>query len=249
MSQPPITYAAHPPLTLYCLPCAGGSAAMYYRWRRALAPQIELVPVELPGRGSRIGEDFVRDFSVLVSHLADMLSAELAPRYALFGHSMGTLLAYGLCREMQQRGLPAPQALLMSAGKAPSKRDTDRFLHLQSDAELIADLQRQGGTPAALFDEPELLRMAVDTLAADYQVCGSFAYAGSAGLACPLHVLAGREDEITEAELQAWAAESSGPMQLNWFDGGHFYLKGEEQAVLALIRQQLLPDALHRLSA
>ncbi|MDH2433771.1 alpha/beta fold hydrolase [Pokkaliibacter sp. MBI-7] len=247
--QQPAVIPTSVPLTLYCLPCAGGSAAMYFRWRRALAPHIELVPVELPGRGSRIGEDFVRHFETLVSQLADELAAGLPARYAFFGHSMGTLLAYGLCRELQQRGLPAPQALLMSAGKAPRKRDTDRFLHLQSDAELIADLQRQGGTPAALFDEPELLQMAVDTLAADYQVCGSFAYAGSAGLNCPLHVLAGREDEITEAELQAWAAESSGPMQLNWFDGGHFYLKGEEQAVLALIRQQLLPDALHRLSA
>ena len=83
------------PLSLLCLPCAGASATMYLRWRRLLPRWIEVVPVELPGRGQRLGEDFVEDFDSLVARLCAEQDAALRGNFALFGHSMGALLAWG----------------------------------------------------------------------------------------------------------------------------------------------------------
>ena len=101
------------PLSLLCLPCAGASATMYLRWRRLLPRWIEVVPLELPGRGSRLGEDFVEDFDALVSLLCSEHEAALRGNFALFGHSMGALLAWGIAQRLRATGRPLPRALLV----------------------------------------------------------------------------------------------------------------------------------------
>ena len=63
-----------PALDLYCLPCAGASASVYLRWRRRLPAWIEVLPLELPGRGMRLGEPLVEDFQTLVEQLCEEIA-------------------------------------------------------------------------------------------------------------------------------------------------------------------------------
>ena len=110
----------HASVRLLCLPCAGASATMYLRWRRSLPPWVQVVPVELPGRGSRLGEPFVESFAALVAGLCDEQSAAMnttASSFMLFGHSMGGLLAWGIAQRLRERGLPAPAALFVRAAR------------------------------------------------------------------------------------------------------------------------------------
>jgi len=228
------------PLSLLCLPCAGASATMYLRWRRLLPRWIEVVPLELPGRGSRLGEDFVEDFDALVSLLCSEHEAALRGNFALFGHSMGALLAWGIAQRLRATGRPLPRALLVSGSAAPSQRDPDRFVDMDDDEALIADMRKQGGTPEALFASPELLRMTLDTLAADYRVCEGFAHRGAAPLPVPLHVFAGREDDIQRWRVEAWSAEAlDAGFSLDWFEGGHFFIRQHEAQVLAALVRRL----------
>ncbi len=224
------------PLTLVCLPCAGASATMFLRWRRALPAWIQLLPLELPGRGARMDEAPATRFAPLAAQLLDELMGQLRGPYVLFGHSMGALLAHGMYEQGRARGLPAPLALLVSACAAPSMRDPERFANLDTDAQLIADMRRQGGTPEELFKHPELLRMTLDVLAADYRVCRDFS-ADGAPAAVPVHVFGGREDEISAAQLEAWRGTAA--FSLDWFDGGHFYLKQQELFFLRCLEGRL----------
>lgn len=233
-------------LKLLCLPCAGASATMYLRWRRLLPRWIEIVPVELPGRGSRLGERFVEDFGTLADRLCDEQAAVMrgssgGPQaFALFGHSMGALLAHGMAQRLRERGERLPRALIASGSAAPSRRDTSRLRQALGDDEaLAADLRRQGGTPDEVFDNAELLRLTLDVLGADYRVCDSYRHVPRPPLPVPVHVFAGRQDEIAPDRLAAWSLESEAPATLDWFDGGHFFVRQQEGAVLTALARHL----------
>lgn len=229
-------------LVLLCLPCAGASATMYLRWQRSLPAGLRVVPVELPGRGARMGEPFAASFDSLVGPLAQTcLRAAGGARFALFGHSMGALLAYGVaCRLQAEHGV-RPAALAVSACAAPAVRTGDRYAEPLDDARLIADLRMQGGTPDAVFTEPELLRLTLDVLRADYRLCHGFRRGPHAvPLACPVHVFGGVRDRITVQELQAWSQETRGPVTLDRFEGGHFFLREGEAGFLRVLAARLL---------
>ncbi len=231
-----------PVIDLYCLPCAGASAAMYLRWRRSMPSWINVVPVELPGRGTRLGEPFEQGFQTLVTRLCDELSPGDEKRWALFGHSMGALLAYGITLRLHSMGTCLPAILFASGCPSPAYWDLSRFPDTHSDAALIADLHKQGGTPAEVFASPELLGLTLDALRADYRVCESFNYCKSheaSSVAIPIHVLAGRYDAITLPRIEAWRDEARDRFALTWFDGGHFFIREHEQQVLATVVQGL----------
>ncbi|TQL65114.1 thioesterase II family protein [Delftia sp. HK171] len=229
----------HAPLTLLCLPCAGASATMYLRWRRLLPHWIRIAPVELPGRGSRLGEPAVEDFGQLVSLLCAEQRQAMRGRFALLGHSMGALLAFGMARHLREEGRELPLALVASGSPAPACRDPERFAGKGDDAALIADLRRQGGTPEEVFGSTELMRITLDVLGSDYRVCESFGHVPAAGLPLPVHVFAGRQDDIEAPRVQAWSQEAAGAFTLDWFEGGHFFIRQREGDVLAVLAQRL----------
>lgn len=231
-----------PTVSLLCLPCAGGSATMYLRWRRHLPAWLHLVPVELPGRGGRLDEPCAAAFDVLVARLCDERQVELAGPYALFGHSMGGLLAHGIARRQQALGLRLPQALFVSASPAPACRDPGRFAGRHDDAWLEGDLRRQGGTPDEVLADVELRRMTLDVLRADYGVCDSFSHRPQdPPLDVALHAFGGRDDEIGAQRLAPWRDETRGPFALHWFSGGHFFIREHEAQVLGIVASTLSP--------
>ena len=120
-------------LRLFCLPYSGASAMAYSRWRRSMPDWLQVRPLELPGRGMRMDEPLQSDIRRLAAQLADEISAELDRPYALFGHSLGGLLAFELAHALHERGLPAPLALFASATAGPSRRDVSEYAVAKTD--------------------------------------------------------------------------------------------------------------------
>lgn len=226
-------------VSLLCLPCAGASASMYLRWRRLLPRWIEVVPVELPGRGARMGEHFVENFDAQVERICVEQAQALQGSFGLFGHSMGALLAYGVVQRLRALGRHLPRALFASGSSAPSRRDPGRLPDTQDDVALTADLRKQGGTPEEVFASAELMRITLDTLGADYRVCDSFAYTADAPLPLPVHVFAGRQDDIDAERIEAWSAHAGNAFTLDWFEGGHFFIRQHEAAFLDALTRRL----------
>jgi surfactin synthase thioesterase subunit len=223
---------------LFCLPYAGASASVYGRWRRML-PGVDLHPVELPGRGRRFAEPLQDDMSSRARQLAEELSGGISGPYALFGHSLGALLAFEVAHALRERRRPAPEALFASGTAAPGRRDDREFAGEKSDAELVDHLRRLDGTAEAVFAEPDLMRLTLPVLRADFRMCGRYRYRRRPLLACPIHVLAGRDDTATIEQLLAWGDESGPGFTLSLFDGGHFFLFEHQAAVIGEIRSRL----------
>src|SRR4051812_16202346 len=96
-------------LRLFCFPYAGGGTSIFRTWSRYLPPSIEIYPVQLPGRESRLMEEPFHHMADLVEYLGQTLLPQLDGPYAFFGHSMGALIGFELARYLRRRGhSPAP---------------------------------------------------------------------------------------------------------------------------------------------
>src|SRR5262245_53914505 len=104
---------------LFCLPYAGGGSGIYRNWPELVEPWIDPVPVQLPGRDSRLLEKPNPNLHAVVELLSDALLPYLDRPFALFGHSLGSLISFELCRRLRSIGAPAPVRLFVSAFHAP----------------------------------------------------------------------------------------------------------------------------------
>jgi medium-chain acyl-[acyl-carrier-protein] hydrolase len=237
----------HARLRLFCFPYAGGSALIYRKWQEAFPTSsgVEVLPVQLPGRGNRLNEPAFTRWEPLVEALAAALSPHFDRPFAFFGHSMGALLAFELARLLQQRGQSGPQRLFASGSPAPHLRSDEPHTYDLPDAEFIEELRRLKGTPTEVLENPELMQLMMPLLRADFAMTQTYVYRESPTLTCPFIVFGGREDEEVRGEkLSAWCKLTSGGYSLKLFEGGHFFIhKAEEQLLRALKPELLLPHA------
>ncbi|AWM93343.1 thioesterase [Pseudomonas sp. 31-12] len=233
-------------LTLLCLPYSGASAMVYSRWRRKLPEWLKLQPVELPGRGARYGEPLHTDMRRLALQLAQEQKATLKAPYALFGHSLGALLACEMAHAFRSLGCPEPVALFASGTAAPTMRaDYDRgFAEPRTDAELIDQLRTLNGTSEEVLANEELMSLTLPVLRADFLLCGRFEPQQRPLLKCPVHVLGGKADRATTEQLIGWSKETHGSFSVDMLAGGHFFIHEHEAKVLRVIKDQL--DVHHR---
>ncbi|WP_244216475.1 thioesterase II family protein [Herbaspirillum rubrisubalbicans] len=220
-------------LRLYCFPYAGGSAASIYgRWRRMLPPWLELCPVEYPGRGARMSEALHEDFPALIAQLCAEIEPGLPTQYALFGHSLGALVAFEVARRLATHAAAAPLAVLLSGCEAPGGRDAAVYAGLQGDREVLEYVCQLNGMEAEVLASQELLALMLPIIKADLQLCASYREAPLPALDCPLHVFGGTTDAIGRDALLAWRGESSGPSGIHMFEGDHFFIHSAQAQVV-----------------
>jgi len=230
---------------LFCFPYAGGGASMFRPWTTALAPAIEVCPVQLPGREDRWREPALRDLFALVPRLADALRGRLVPPFAFFGHSMGAFVAFELTRYLRREPSAQPNALIVSGARAPQLPDPDPQTHLLPHDELLTRLRRLGGIPIELLNHPELMSLLLPTISADLALCETYTYRDEPPLECPIAVYGGySDDKVPQAHLSPWKVQTTGDFSLRMFPGNHFFfLKEARHAVLQAIRDELRRSA------
>lgn len=222
-----------PRMTLFCFPCAGASASAYFSWRRSSPPWLHIAPVELPGRGGRLGEPLISDFERLVGQLAEERRRDISRPFAFFGHSFGALLSYGVAHELARWGCDLPLAMFVACCSAPTQRDDERLSNLNNDNAIVAELRNLGGTPNELFEHPELLRLMIDVAAADFSACRSFRKKDVPPLEVDIFAFGGQDDDVKPEALDAWRLETSRQAVVELFPGGHFFLRQQENQFLA----------------
>jgi surfactin synthase thioesterase subunit len=237
-------------LALYCLAHAGGGASAYRTWLGKL-PGVAVLPVQPPGRETRLREPPHLRMAPLVTELADVVTREwrLVPQhqsplttrpsplttrrpYAVYGHSLGALVAFELLREIRRRGQPGPVHLFVSGCVAPHcPFDDGPPVRNMPRPELVATLRRLGGTPEWLLSDPSVLDMIEPAVRADFSVKETHRYLPEPPLDVPITALPSTDDPRASQELVArWREQTTGEFDLHTFAGGHFAVF--EQATL-----------------
>ena len=159
-------------LQIFCLPHAGGNSVHFRAWNW-LAPYARVVPVDLPGHGSRLGVPLLEDWERLAAELTDHVAERVDGPYVLFGHSLGSLLAFDISHRMLARGLPP--SLLVAAGRnGPSEKPAYTPVHELPDVQFLHALDKLGGMPQGLLHQTELLQMFLPETLVDVAVSRQF---------------------------------------------------------------------------
>jgi medium-chain acyl-[acyl-carrier-protein] hydrolase len=232
--------AADAPERLFCFNHAGGGPSFFRPWCKALAPEIDVRPIQLPGRESRFDEPPYRRVDQLLDPVCAALEPYLDRPYALFGHSMGSLVAYEVARRLSDGSGPAPSCLVVSGRRGPRIATNRRALHGLPDGEFLAEVGRLGGMPHEVLDQPDLLEMILPTLRADYELSEVYRPLPGGHLTCAVAAYMGTADsEVDRTGLEGWRQETTGEFTLRVFAGDHFYLKGGRPDVLRAVRHDL----------
>ncbi|MFC9994068.1 thioesterase II family protein [Nocardia sp. NPDC127526] len=160
-----------------------------------------------------------------------------AREFSLFGHSMGSVVAFEACRRLEREFAASPRVLFASGRRAPSAELPEIRMHLLSDRELAGHLLEFGGTPPALLEDPEFRQLILSIVRNDYRAIETYECSTDATVSTPIVALVGdRDPDASFAQIEAWGSHTSGSFVAKSFPGGHFFLDANAHPVAQLIR-------------
>jgi surfactin synthase thioesterase subunit len=227
---------------VFCFTHAGGSASAFVPWASALAPEIEVFGVQLPGRGHRMGEAMLGSVEDLVDEIAIDVEGLIDRPYLFFGHSMGSLLAFEITRLFRREGLVLPRRLIVSAFVAPqhaqySSSIGGRNIHELGEEELIAFLRRLGSAASqTALDDPEIRSLMLPVVRADFSLLAAYQMFAEEPLETPITAVAGERDPLaTPALMEGWR-DHTRDFTMVRRDRGHFLIEEDAAFLLDLLR-------------
>jgi medium-chain acyl-[acyl-carrier-protein] hydrolase len=230
-------------LRLFCFPYAGGGVSIFRAWSDTLPADVEVCPLQFPGRGTRLMEPPFTQLSPLVQALAEALFPLLDKPFAFFGHSLGALVSFELARRLRRQYAVQPVRLFISADRAPQIPNRDPAIHSLPEGEFLTELRRLKGTPTELLEDEEVMQIMLPVLRTDFAVYETYRYSTEPPLNCPISAFGGLQDHrVNRGDLEAWRDHTGVSFSLTMFPGDHFYLNTTQPALLQVLSQELRGD-------
>lgn len=227
-------------MKLFCLPYAGGSGIIYRKWKKVVRGNIEVRPIELKGRGSRYIEGFYNDLHEAVEDIYFQIKDEINDGdFGIFGHSMGSILAYELYYKILKEGKPKARHIFFSAHRAPGFNKEDK-MHTLPDEEFMEKVIGLGGTPKEVIENKELLEFVQPILRNDFRILEEYTYKEKEELIeSEVSVLIGEKDEITLEEAKEWNKLAAKEICIYTFEGDHFFINNEYKKIIDIIESKI----------
>jgi surfactin synthase thioesterase subunit len=209
---------------VFCFHHAGGSASTYRPWMR-YDTDIDIFPIELPGKGTRMAEDYIFDYEELIPQVAEAINRVAnTGDYSLYGHSMGAMMAFKIAYILQNEYDNKPTSLTVAGRHAPMDIINDRYKTHMPDDELIKELKRNNGTPREILENEEILKIIIPSIKNDYKLNELLDYKNEV-IDIPIIAHSGKEDfDARKKVMERWELVTSKMFIIKEFEGNHFFL-------------------------
>jgi surfactin synthase thioesterase subunit len=224
-------------MKLYCFPYAGASSTVYSKWKGVWENSIDIVPVELPGRGIRFTEELCNHMEELIDDLYRRLEQRFMEEdYMLYGHSMGSWIVYYLANRIMKKETRFPKHIFLSGKEAPHLNKLDSISYEMENKEFAEEIYRLGGTPLEFLENEELIDVFIPILKNDYKLVQTCEYEEPAkAFDCDITIFNGIDDDLTEEDINAWRQYTSKEFQVYHFNGGHFFIHENAKQILEIM--------------
>ncbi|HVR97327.1 MAG TPA: thioesterase II family protein [Thermoanaerobaculia bacterium] len=227
-------------LRMFCFPYAGGGASAYRGWAASLPNDIEVCPVQLPGRESRLRDQAFEKPEPLIQGLADALQPWMDMPFVFFGHSMGGMISFELSRELRRRGKTMPLHIFVSGRRAPQQPAREEPIHDLPEPEFIEKLRELNGTPEEVLQHAELMKLLVPVLRADFAVNETYTYTEEEPFDFGISAFGGLGDvEVTKEDVENWRIHTRGRFRMRMLPGDHFFLHSAKDLITEAIARDL----------
>ena len=229
---------------LLCIPYAGGSAGMTYTvWKKYLDSYIKLIPVEYPGHGKRMRESLSENLDELVNDLFDTIivpEIKEVEDYMIYGHSMGTFVVYELLKLIQEKNYSLPHTIFLSGRYSPHIPYQKEHVNLLSDKQLIDKLIELGGTPANIYDYPELINAQIPIIRNDYALIDQYSFT------MPINsfnsdivfIYSNNDPYVADREkVDEWRHYTDKSLSIVEVEGNHFFINNKADFICNLINK------------
>lgn len=183
---------------------AGGDKYAWRAYDNILPPEIQPVALEVPGRGDRFGEPLLTSMQDMADDIFRQSRQHLEGPYLLAGKSMGALLSYLLMCRLMDEGLPLPGHVFLGSRKCPSSYRALTPIYQEDRHTFWEGVKAYGGLPEALLQHEELQELFEPILRADFQALETYRHGDDRIFDVPATIMYGRQDRISEEELQSW---------------------------------------------
>jgi surfactin synthase thioesterase subunit len=226
--------------TLICLPYAGGSASIYTSWADFLPNHVELVSIQPPGRANRMMETAIDNMAELVSELSLAITSIIQKPYVIFGHSLGSRVAFELIRSLKDLNQRQPDHFIASGNRPPHLQMQEKRLSELPKEKFFEELVNLDGTPREILQNQKLMALYEPILRADFKIGDDYRYQSEKKLECPTSIFGGLDDTGVSLEhLHQWQIHFDLPINIQQFNGDHFYLDNARDELLMSINKIL----------
>lgn len=228
----------HKKVKLICIPYAGGMSYTYLVWKKYLPEDIELIPIELPGRGRRYNEQLIVDMNDMVHDIFKQIKDIINENeYVLFGHSMGSTITYELIKIIRKNQCREPLHIFYSGRLAPHLNNYYKKISDHPDDSFFEAVYKMGGTPKEVYDIKELRSMYLPVLKADFCLLENYCSGNEIEpSASNISIFYGEQDNNTKTlTIKEWRDYSKGVCDFYEFSGEHFFIKDQAESVVKKI--------------
>lgn len=226
-------------IILFCIPFAGGTASNYESWiESGEENDLKVVPIELAGKGKRNREEQYKSMEEAAQDVFQIIKENIADTdYAIFGHSMGSIIAYEVCKKIEKEQVKKPIHLFCSGRQALHIKNLINYSSL-NDRDLKEHVKNFEFLNKEQKNLYRILGLYIEKIRNDFRIVDEYVCTEQKRLTIPTTVCCGKEDNFDISLLSEWERYTQ-CFDMHIFDGGHFYFNNCHKQLLEFIREKI----------
>ena len=229
-------------MDLLCIPYAGGTSLCYHYLKKYIPDWLHMTTVTLPGRFGRTQEGSVDSFEDAIEDIFEQNKNIIRTgEYAMFGHSMGSTMAYELVYKILDKGSPLPKHVFFSGRKVPKRSYLYEKIANKDFTSFKEDIFNMGGIPDVLLNYPKELECFMNQIYKDISLLESYRFReGRSVFDFDISVFYGAEDnKLDFNECEYWKLVTKKQCHIYGFDGDHFFINKYAREIVSIICDEL----------